>query len=75
MRQHITDEADARLAFYLSLPEDLPPGIEAPPRPKLPDDVVDAPLVRVFNFLREFHLSFSPSIFCCRVRSWNEEAD
>lgn len=59
MRQHIANEADARLAFYLPLPpaQDLPPGIDVPPRPQLPDDVIDAPLVRVFNFLREscFH--------------------
>jgi mediator of RNA polymerase II transcription subunit 14 len=54
MKRHITDEADARLAFYLPLPVDevSSPGVENPPRPQLPDGVVDTPLVRVFNFLR-----------------------
>jgi len=53
MRRHITDEADARLAFYLPLPDAVqPPGVELPPRPQLPEGVVDAPLIRVFNFLR-----------------------
>jgi mediator of RNA polymerase II transcription subunit 14 len=60
MKRHITDEADARLAFFLPIPDDaVPPGVEIPPRPQLPDGVVDTPLVRVFNFLR---MSFaSPS--------------
>lgn len=54
LKRHIADEADARLAFYLPIPSDpaLPPGVEIPPRPQLPEGVVDAPLVRVFNFLR-----------------------
>ena len=58
MKRHITDEADMRLAFYLPLPPDEvpPPGIEIPPRPQLPDTVVDAPLVRLFNFLRTYPL-------------------
>lgn len=56
LKRHITDEADARLAFYLPLPEDLvpPPGVEIPPRPQLPEGTVDAPLIRLFNFLRTF---------------------
>lgn len=56
MRRHITDEADAQLAFYLPLPADHvpPPGVTFPPRPQLPEGVVDTPLVRVFNFLRAF---------------------
>ena len=55
LKRHIADEADARLAFYLPLPPDpaLPPDAPIPPRPQLPEGVVDAPLVRVFNFLRE----------------------
>lgn len=54
LKRHITDEADARLAFYLPLPAGPapPPDIQLPPRPQLPDGVVDTPLVRVFNFLR-----------------------
>ena len=57
LKRHITDEADARLAYYLPLPDDLPPpppGVNLPPIPQLPEGTVDAPLVRVFNFLREY---------------------
>ena len=47
------DEANARLAFYLPLPDAVHlPGVELPPRPQLPESVIDAPLIRVFNFLR-----------------------
>ena len=55
MKRHITEEADARLAFYLPPPE-LPPDAIAPEpaRPQLPEGVVDAPLVRLFNFLRTY---------------------
>ena len=55
MRQHIVDEANSRLAHYIALPpppEPLPPGVELPVRPTLPDGVKDTPLVRLFNFLR-----------------------
>lgn len=54
LKRHITDEANSILAYYLQLPEleQAPPGFEVPPRPKLPPGYVDAPLVRVFNFLR-----------------------
>lgn len=57
----MTDEADGRLGHYLPLPEDLqlPPGVEIPPRPQLAEGVIDAPLVRVYNFLRE---SFASSL-------------
>lgn len=55
MKRHITDEADARLAFFLPIPQDaVPPGVEIPPRPQLPAGIVDTPLVRVFNFLRMY---------------------
>jgi mediator of RNA polymerase II transcription subunit 14 len=56
LKRHITDEANARLAFYLPIPSDqLPPtGIDLPQRPRLPDGVVDTPLVRLYNFLRTF---------------------
>lgn len=56
MKRHITDEADSRLAFYLPLPSgQLPPtGVDVPARPQLPAGVVDAPLIRLFNFLRKF---------------------
>lgn len=56
LKQHLSAEADGRLGHYISLPEDiqLPPGVEIPPRPQLPEGVIDAPLIRVYNFLREF---------------------
>ncbi|KAG6866650.1 hypothetical protein C0991_000760 [Blastosporella zonata] len=47
MKQHITDEADARLAFYLPLPEEAQNHIEMPQRPLLLPGVIDTPLVRV----------------------------
>lgn len=53
IKRHITDEANARLAFYLPMPEVTPPIPDAPPRPQLAPGVVDTPLVRVYNFLRE----------------------
>ena len=53
LKRHITAEADARLAFYLPPDEPPPPGIDVPPRPQLPEGMVDAPLVRLFNFLRK----------------------
>ncbi|KAF9453911.1 MED14-domain-containing protein [Macrolepiota fuliginosa MF-IS2] len=64
LKHHITDEANSRLAYYLQLPEleQAPPGFEAPPRPKLPPGYVDAPLVRVFNFLQMMSLSYQLEI-------------
>jgi mediator of RNA polymerase II transcription subunit 14 len=67
-KRFIADEADARLAHYITTPE-----IEAsqtqpaepesqpdpsqiqpqPTRPKLPENVVDAPLTRLYNFMRK----------------------
>ena len=53
MKRYITDEADARLMLYLPLPDAVHPlGVDIPPRPQLPEGVVDSPLIRVFNFLR-----------------------
>lgn len=52
IKRHITDEANAQLAFYLDLQPEQAPLPEIPPRPQLPQGIVDAPLVRVFNFLR-----------------------
>ena len=55
LKRHLADEADSRLAYYLQLPEveQAPPGFELPSKPRLPPGYVDAPLIRVFNFLRE----------------------
>lgn len=55
LRRHIADEANIRMACYLPL-QDTPefaPNPEDPPRPQLPEGTVDAPLVRLFNFLRK----------------------
>lgn len=58
LKEHLTEEADKRLGCYLPIPEpEQPPDSNLPPppeRPKLPEDVVDAPLVRIYNFLRMF---------------------
>lgn len=57
MKRHITNEADARLAAYLPvLPETLPPGMDPPAQPQLGEGVIDAPFVRLFNFLRMWEL-------------------
>ncbi len=57
LKDHLTTEADNRLSCYLSMPELEPPSDPnlLPPaeRPKLPEDVSDAPLVRIYNFLRK----------------------
>ena len=57
LKGHLTTEADNRLGCYLPIPEPEKPPDPTPPapaeRPKLPEDVVDAPLVRIYNFLRK----------------------
>ena len=57
LKDHLTTEADNRLGCYLPIPEpEQPPDPNLPPPPerlKLPADVVDASLVRIFNFLRK----------------------
>jgi hypothetical protein len=65
LKEHLTTEADNRLGCYLPIPEpEEPPDPSLPPpeRPKLPADVVDAPLVRIYNFLRK--CSASSSVSC-----------
>ncbi|KAF5386160.1 hypothetical protein D9615_002363 [Tricholomella constricta] len=62
MKRHITDEADARLAFYLPLPEEVQLDSEMPRRPQLPEGVIDTPLVRIFNFLQMMSLSYQLEI-------------
>jgi mediator of RNA polymerase II transcription subunit 14 len=52
MKHYIIDEANARLAFYSPLPPGQLPVIAVPPRPHLPEGVVDTPLIRLYNFLR-----------------------
>ncbi|KAF8909892.1 MED14-domain-containing protein [Mucidula mucida] len=69
MKRYITEEADSRLGYYVPIPEEpLPPGVERPPgyapptKPTLPEGFVDAPLVRVFNFLQMMSLSYQLEI-------------
>lgn len=57
MKRHITEGVDAQLAMYVPItppPEGQVPPVELPPRPQLPEGTMDAPLVRVYNFLRKF---------------------
>ncbi|KAI0258685.1 MED14-domain-containing protein [Gloeopeniophorella convolvens] len=66
LKEHLTTEADNRLAYYLPIPEpEQPPDLNlAPPpdRPKLPEDVVDAPIVRLYNFLQMMSMSYQLEI-------------
>lgn len=59
LNRHISDEANARLRYYISDPPEPQPSPEAPSKPQLPPNTVDAPLARVFNFLRRSHFAFS----------------
>ncbi|KAF9528468.1 mediator complex subunit MED14-domain-containing protein [Crepidotus variabilis] len=68
MKQHITDEANARLAFYLTLPDAPPLPPEAPPRPQLSEGVIDTPLIRIFNFLQMMSLSYQLEILCYQAQ-------
>ena len=61
LNRHITDEANARLRYYTPEPPEFQPPPEAPQKPQLPVNAVDAPLVRVFNFLRGVYFAFSLS--------------
>ncbi|KAL4077046.1 mediator complex subunit MED14-domain-containing protein [Scleroderma yunnanense] len=64
LRRHIADEADARMAYYLPLPEapELPSSSDIHERPKLPEGTVDVPLVRLYNFLQMMSLSYQLEI-------------
>ncbi|KAN0107393.1 Mediator complex subunit MED14 domain containing protein [Russula decolorans] len=66
LKEHITIEADNRLGCYLPVPDpEQPPdpSLPLPPeRPKLPTDVVDAPLVRIYNFLQMISMSYQLEI-------------
>lgn len=59
LNRHITDEANARLRYYTPDPPEFQPPPEAPSKPQLLPNTVDAPLVRVFNFLRGLHFAVS----------------
>ncbi|EIW78720.1 MED14-domain-containing protein [Coniophora puteana RWD-64-598 SS2] len=64
LKRHIGEEADTRMAYYLPFPEVegmLPPE-NVPPRPQLPENTVDAPLVRLYNFLQIMSMSYQLEI-------------
>lgn len=70
LRRHIADEANIRMACYLPL-QDTPefaPNPEDPPRPQLPEGTVDAPLVRLFNFLQMMSMSYQLEILCYQAQ-------
>ncbi|KAI0316938.1 mediator complex subunit MED14-domain-containing protein [Amylostereum chailletii] len=64
MMRALTAEADNRLGFYIPNPEEPPPppGQEPPPKKELPEGVVDAPLVRLFNFLQMMSMTYQLEI-------------
>ncbi|KXN90150.1 Mediator of RNA polymerase II transcription subunit 14 [Leucoagaricus sp. SymC.cos] len=70
LKRHITEEADSQLGLYVQRPEpeQVPPGFEPPPRPKLPPGYTDAPLVRIFNFLQMMSLSYQLEILWYQAR-------
>jgi hypothetical protein len=53
MRDMIRNCADQQLCHYAPLPE-IAQGSEVPLRPKLLEGTLDAPLVRLYNFLRMY---------------------
>ncbi|KAF8530531.1 mediator complex subunit MED14-domain-containing protein [Hysterangium stoloniferum] len=80
-KQHIVDEADARLARYIASPVDAQateqptnPATEPkqqpalPARPKLPENAIDAPLVRLYNFMQMMSLSYQLEILCYQAQ-------
>lgn len=70
LRRHIADEADLRMARYLPLSDkpEFAPNPEDPPRPQLPEGTVDAPLVRLFNFLQMMSMSYQLEILCYQAQ-------
>ncbi|KAF8629115.1 hypothetical protein AX17_005701 [Amanita inopinata Kibby_2008] len=63
LKRHITDEADNQLAKFVQFSsEEQLAGVEVPQKPQLPDGVVDAPLVRLYNFLQMMSLSYQLEI-------------
>jgi mediator of RNA polymerase II transcription subunit 14 len=68
------------LGFYLPLSREEQQlqqaqgqGIEAPGRRQLPEGVVDTPLVRLFNFLRESSCFYLSRVFVFVFAIWGNE--
>ncbi|KAF5388784.1 hypothetical protein D9757_005677 [Collybiopsis confluens] len=80
MHGFIKNEVDRQLEMYIPKPppEVLPPGIEPPALvPELPECVVDAPLIRMYNFLQMMSMSYQLEVLlyqATRMRSlgWAE---
>lgn len=71
MKRHITEGVDAQLAMYVPItppPEGQVPPVELPPRPQLPEGTMDAPLVRVYNFLQMMSLSYQLEIMAYQAQ-------
>ncbi|KZT24268.1 MED14-domain-containing protein [Neolentinus lepideus HHB14362 ss-1] len=71
MKRHIEEGVNAQLGMYVPLPppaEGQVPPVRQPPRPQLPEGVVDAPLVRVFNFLQMMSMSYMLEILSYQAR-------
>ncbi|TFK53984.1 MED14-domain-containing protein [Heliocybe sulcata] len=67
MKRHIEEGVNAQLGMYIPLPqppEGQGPPVEQPARPQLAEGAVDAPLVRVFNFLQMMSMSYMLEILC-----------
>ncbi|KAJ3733741.1 MED14-domain-containing protein [Lentinula guzmanii] len=61
MHSFIKEEIDRQLELHIPKPppDFLPPGVEPPSAaPELPEDVVDTPLIRLFNFLQMMSMSY-----------------
>ncbi|KAJ4468331.1 MED14-domain-containing protein [Lentinula aciculospora] len=60
MHGFMKEEIDRQLGLYIPKPppEFLPPGVEPPVAPQLPENVVDTPLIRLFNFLQMMSMSY-----------------
>ncbi|KAK7045730.1 mediator complex subunit [Paramarasmius palmivorus] len=80
MKRFISEEVDRQLGMYIPNPapqEPLPPGVIPQTKPELPENVADAPLIRLFNFLQMMALSYQLEILWYqaeRMRSlgWGE---
>ncbi|KAI9510089.1 mediator complex subunit MED14-domain-containing protein [Russula earlei] len=71
LKEHLTAEADNRLGCYLPIPEPEQPSdpnfLSPLERPKLPEDVIDAPLARLYNFLQVMSMSYQLEILWYQV--------